>query len=105
MFIEPIVPIAPMQRIDGVSPLSKINGGNETKGISPFKDIFSSLIQDVVDTDKAVAADVQALATGQTDDLHTLGIDQTKAQLSIELMVQLRNRLMDSYNEIMRINL
>ncbi|MBE7008677.1 MAG: flagellar hook-basal body complex protein FliE, partial [Ruminococcaceae bacterium] len=34
-----------------------------------------------------------------------LTIASTKAQLSVELMVQLRNKSMEAYNELMRINL
>ena len=42
---------------------------------------------------------------GQTDDAHTEPIAAAKAQLSVELLVQLRNRALEAYNEIMRINL
>ena len=45
------------------------------------------------------------LATGQTDDAHTEPIAAAKAQLSVELLVQLRNKALEAYNEIMRINL
>ena len=96
--------ITPMQRLDTI-------GGLPTPGASPakgtsglFNDFLQSSIANVIETDAAVKADSVALSTGNVDDLHTLTIDQTKAQLSIELMIQIRNRLLDSYNEIMRIN-
>ena len=96
--------ITPIQKI------SDIGFPRETSNVSatpqvPLGSIFQDVLQSVIDTDKAVALDARALATGQTDDLHNLMINQTKAQISVQLLVQLRNRLMESYSEIMRINL
>ena len=45
------------------------------------------------------------MATGQLDNPALLTIASTKAQLSVELLVQLRSKAMDAYNELMRINL
>jgi flagellar hook-basal body complex protein FliE len=99
MAIEPIVQLSRLERISGAG------GAAQTQDATLFKSIFEQSIQNVIDSDSVVAADAQALVTGDTDDLHTLAIDQTKAQLSISLMVQMRNRFMDAYNELMRISL
>ncbi len=45
------------------------------------------------------------IATGQSDDLHTLMIDTAKADLALSTLVQVRNRALESYNEIMRMSL
>jgi flagellar hook-basal body complex protein FliE len=45
------------------------------------------------------------MATGQLDNPALLTIASTKAQLSVDLMVQLRNKSMEAYNELMRVNL
>ncbi|MEJ5377226.1 MAG: flagellar hook-basal body complex protein FliE [bacterium] len=45
---------------------------------------------------------IQDLATGQTEDLHKTMILMEKAELSLKLMVQVRNKLLDAYQEIMR---
>ena len=45
------------------------------------------------------------MATGQLDNPALLTIASTKAQLSVDLLVQLRNKSMEAYNELMRINL
>ncbi|MEG1050356.1 MAG: flagellar hook-basal body complex protein FliE [Oscillospiraceae bacterium] len=98
--------ISPLQRIETLKELqapdkSKLGSANEI----PFKDVFSGAIKDVVDTDRQVTQDVEMLVSGQTDDLSGLMIDMNKAQLSVSLLVQMRNKALDSYNEIMRINL
>ncbi len=70
-----------------------------------FEDIFKSAVQNVVDTDKELVEGEYLLSTGQIDDAHTVPIAAAKAQLSLEMLIQLRNKALDSYNELMRINL
>lgn len=98
--------ITPMTRIDGIQ---TPNFGSVSKDYGeaqvPFKDVFQTAIKEVTETDRQVSEDVTALATGQSDDLHNLEIDITKAQLSLNMMIQLRNKAMDSYTEIMRMSL
>ena len=43
---------------------------------------------------------VEALVDGSADDLHTVMMKTTEAQLSLEVAVQLRNRGLEAYNEI-----
>lgn len=99
MFIKPMNPISSLEQLEG---LKKSERGSSE---SAFKDIFEEAIKNVIETDKEVQKEQYLLATGQSEDLHNLTIASTKAQLSIDLMIQLRNRAMESYNEMMRINL
>lgn len=102
MFITPISPMLPMDE-------TLIKGTAATEGAasagSTFQQIFQNAIQDMKDTQAVVDQDTHLLATGQIDDLHTLGIDTTKAYLAERLVVEIRNRALDAYSEIMRINL
>ena len=43
------------------------------------------------------------LATGQTDDPHTEPIAAAKAQLSLDLLIQLRNKALDAYNTQLKV--
>ena len=45
------------------------------------------------------------LATGQLDNPAELTIAQTQAAMSVELLVQLRNKALDAYSELMRISM
>lgn len=97
--------INPIQRIQTLAELQtatpKVGGANET----PFKDVFAGAIKNVIETDNAVTKGVEMLASGQTDDPSGLMIDTNKAQLAISMLVQIRNKALDSYNEVMRISL
>lgn len=45
---------------------------------------------------------VQDLALGRTENLHDVMINLERARMSLSLVVQVRNRLLESYQEIMR---
>lgn len=65
---------------------------------------FTNLLNDSITTLDGKQAEstqaVQSLIDGSTDDLHTVMIKTTEAQLSLELAVQMRNRALEAYNEI-----
>jgi len=71
----------------------------------PFADMLSEAIQNVVETDQKVQEDAIKIAAGDTDALHTLTINMAKADLAIQALIQVRNKALDAYNEIMRITL
>lgn len=49
-----------------------------------------------------VDADAQALASGQAVSLHEVMINLEEARLSFDLLAQVRNRVLESYQEVMR---
>ncbi|MEI8217033.1 MAG: flagellar hook-basal body complex protein FliE [Eubacteriales bacterium] len=103
-----IVPISPMGKLDGIKPLSgesKIGSiGEENNGVG-FKDILNDVIGNVQSTEATVNQDTYNLATGKTDDMHTIMINAAKADMALQTMVQLRNKIVEAYTEVMRINL
>lgn len=103
MFINQMQKINTLSEIGNFGKLT--SQVQETKnGEAVFKDVLENAVKNVVETDNEVAKQQYLLATGQTDDVHNLTIAATKAQLSVDYMVQLRNRAMESYSELMRIN-
>lgn len=104
MFITPIQMIGSIGSIDELKTKNEISSF-AANGNQNFQNIFSNLIDNVVQTEDKKTQTQYLLNTGQLDDAHTLPIEGTRAQLSVDLLVQLRNKAMDSYNELMRINL
>jgi flagellar hook-basal body complex protein FliE len=106
-----IVPISSLSSITGVNPLGPVGGGSNM-GSSPggavartFSDYLNSAIGELDAADAQKTNDAYRLATGQIDDLSELSITSTKSELSLQMMVQIRNRLLDAYSEIMRISI
>jgi flagellar hook-basal body complex protein FliE len=73
-----------------------------TEVASSFADILAETLGTVAETDKADKASALELLTGQTDDMSGLLLDATKAELSLNLALQIRNKVIDAYTEIMR---
>ena len=69
-----------------------------------FADTISSAVNAVRETDQERVRMEYLMATGQLDNPALLTIAATRAQLSVELLVQLRNRALDTYNELMRMS-
>ena len=44
------------------------------------------------------------MATGQTDNLHQVLLQMAQADLSFHLVLEIRNRLTEAYQEIMKMN-
>jgi flagellar hook-basal body complex protein FliE len=63
-----------------------------------FAQEVGSVNTSLVSADK----DIQKLATGEVQSLHEVMIHMEEAKLSFQLLAQVRNRLLDAYQEVMR---
>lgn len=101
-----ITPIQPWERI-GESGFATDTSSSSVKGqegISAFKGIFEEAINNVRETEDNLAKNQYLLATGQLEDPHSVGIAASEAQLSVDLLVALRTKALEAYNEIMRLS-
>ncbi|MBS1678705.1 MAG: flagellar hook-basal body complex protein FliE [Actinobacteria bacterium] len=65
-----------------------------------FGSMLSNAIGDLQKTQDAAAAQSQALATGQTQDLSSVVTAVQEAQLSMQFAAQVRNKAVEAYSEI-----
>ncbi|WMJ24252.1 flagellar hook-basal body complex protein FliE [Paludicola sp. MB14-C6] len=96
-----------LQPISNIKPLAELTQKNMTIGVNsgsqiPFKSLFEDAMNSVKESDANLSTEIQKVATGQTDDLHSVNIASTKASLALEMFVQLRNKALESYNSIMQ---
>ncbi len=87
--------------------LRQLSGiGQENAGdMVSFSDIFNRMLQNVQQTEIEAQQGLVDITTGNVDDLHTITMNIAKADLALQTMVQMRNKVMDAYNEVMRITL
>lgn len=78
--------------------------GNSENGQS-FFDILSDKLNDV--NDKQIEADIttQNYIKGDETDIHNVMISSEEAKMSLEMAVQVRNRIVEAYQEISRTQL
>lgn len=72
---------------------------------SSFGQVFKNLYTDAKVAETDLVQKQYLLATGQIDDAHQVPIAAAKAELATSILVQVRNKAVESYNELMRINL
>lgn len=97
-----ITPMKPWSLEDLRSPKNELP--QENAGAALFKDIFQNAINDVKTTQADVENKQYLLATGQLDDAHSLPIAESKAAISLNMMITLRNKALSSYNELIKMN-
>ncbi len=82
----------------------QINPTKTTQNSSvDFKDIMMDALNEVGDTEKIAQAIDEKLAVGDVDNLHELRIEAMKADITLNMAVEVRNKVVDAYNEIMRL--
>lgn len=67
-----------------------------------FASMLGKMVSDVNNQQVSAAHTVDALQGGQNVPLHQAVIAMEEANVSFQLMVEVRNRLLDAYQEIMR---
>ena len=95
------------QRMEALAQAAKKTpAAEETGGIagSAFGRIFGSLIQNVIDTDAEFTQAQYLLATGQLDNPAQISLAAYKNKIAVDLLVQLRNKALDAYNELKNMN-
>lgn len=98
--------IVPVQPLETLADLTKVTSSASAESASlPFQTMFQNAISDVQDTGTSLDKELAGLATGNSDDLHNIVIASNKATLSVELLVQLRDKALNAYNEIMNMNI
>ena len=95
-------------QIDKLQSITRLAGAENTAAVQEsaagtFGSVFQSAIDYVKETDAAKNEAEYLLATGQLDNPAELTIAATKNQIAVELLVQLRNRALDAYNELKNI--
>ncbi len=95
--------IEPRFEIDGLAP----EGMTPTGATAPAPtDTFSALLGDAIqgasDRWASAAQKTEALAAGQSDDLHGTMIAVKEAEISVKLVGSIRNKLLDAFHEIWR---
>lgn len=101
MEFTPISPIRPI--IESTEPQS--GRGVEETGSSLFATVFQSAIDNVRQTDAKKVDLEYKLATGQLDNPAELTLAASNASNAALLLMELRNKALDVYNELMRISL
>ncbi len=85
------------------SPFVKGPKGPENE--MPFADMIKGLVKQTDDQQQLASSGVQKLVTGEADSIHDVVLTTSRADLAFRLMMEIRNRLIASYQEVMRMQI
>jgi len=70
-----------------------------------FQKILKGLIDEVNQLQKDADESIQKLVTGQIDSVHQVMMAVEEANIAFQLMMEIRNKLIDTYQQIMRMQI
>jgi flagellar hook-basal body complex protein FliE len=72
------------------------------KGGVRFGELFERVLGEVDSLQKQADRAIEGLASGEVKDVHDVMLAFTKADLSFRLMLEVRNKLVEAYQEVAR---
>jgi flagellar hook-basal body complex protein FliE len=73
------------------------------KASTSFSEVLKDSISKVSELEKEANVQTEKLVTGEGQDIHNTMIAVEKADMSFQMMMQIRNKIINAYEEIMRI--
>ena len=104
---------ADMEAMNGASPMAGGFGAQRTRGASgssglaragrdEFSDFLTKAVSEVEEKMRISDVERQKVLTGEANNLHQATIAAQEASVAFSLMVEVRNKLVESYQELMR---
>ena len=97
--INPIGPIHQKGAVD------KQQGVKSKEGGPSFKETMQEFLQDINSMQVKAGKSIEKMAAGEITDVHQVMTTVEEAKVAFNMMMEIRNKVMDAYQEVMRIRL
>ncbi|RLS72225.1 MAG: flagellar hook-basal body complex protein FliE [Planctomycetota bacterium] len=87
-----------------IVPLSIKDNGSAREGL-PFTDLLKGIVEETDKQQQVADTGVKQLVTGEAESIHEVVLTTARADLAFRLMMEIRNRLIASYQEVMRMQI
>ena len=86
----------------GVSPINPAGGARRSpaEGETNFKDVMLENLKQVNDLQQDATHAIEDLQTGQRDDVETVLMATEKADAAFRMLLSVRNKVLDAYEEV-----
>ena len=93
-------------RLSGNSSTTAIDKTSPTERVTApgFADMFERFVKGVDQKKKISAKETQDLILGRSDNIHEAVVKSQEAGVAFNLMIEVRNKLVESYKELMRMS-
>lgn len=97
--------LPPITSVTGTAGVNAAQSASAPKAAEGFADTITSALEAVSNSEFAADAIAESIATGGDASIQELMTSMTKAQLNVDLLVQVRNKAVEAYQEIMRMQI
>jgi flagellar hook-basal body complex protein FliE len=96
---------APIASIGHNLAVEAVRGATQASKPGQFQNVLQTAIQDIERFQKDANTKVNQFLSGESEELHTAALATQKAELALELGLQVRNKVVQAYQEIMRMQM
>jgi flagellar hook-basal body complex protein FliE len=82
---------------------SQVGGATQTSDGSAFSALFEQAVARVNQHQKSADTAVERFLAGEDEDLHRVAMVTQQAEVSFELFLQMKNKVVQAYQEMMRL--
>ena len=97
--MTPILPVNSLPQITGAGPLSP----TASAGGSAFQSVLNEAVQQVQQFQSDASVSIGRFVSGEGEDLHRVALATQQADLAFNLFMQVRNKVISAYQEVMRL--
>ncbi|HSR70144.1 MAG TPA: flagellar hook-basal body complex protein FliE [Acidobacteriota bacterium] len=90
---------SPIQQLEDLKRGSQAKGAENSER---FAELLNEALSEVNELQKTSDAEVGKILSGDIKDVHSAMIAMQKADLSFQMVMQVRNKLVEAYQEVMR---
>lgn len=98
-------PISPINPAAGANGTAAIQTPGAAKPAGDFRDLVTGAIQKVEQAGQTATQAVEGFLAGEGQELHTAMLAVQRADLAFDLGLQVRNKVISAYQEIMRLQM
>ncbi|SRR5258706_1558974 len=96
------IPIAPTTApVPAILPPASVGAG-ATSGGAAFQSVFTDAVSKVESFQNNAQASINRFLNGEGEELHQVAMKTQEADLSFQLFLQVRNKIVSAYQEVMR---
>lgn len=105
--MNPISGLRPPQSIESIAGVDRVAGVQKPGGPGGAQGAsFAGAMSEAMDAVQGLQRNAQLSAArfmaGESEDLHKVALDQQRAAISFDLFLQVRNKVVQAYQEVMR---
>lgn len=95
-------PISGIRHLNPAEAIRDVAGAGRPGAAGAFAESLSKALNTVDSMQKESHASVNRLLSGEIEDLHKVALDHQRAALAFDLLLQVRNKAVQAYQEVMR---